>query len=93
MHVPTVLALVSSMLCLAYGTIRAALILHESLVQRILGAPMSFFDVTPNGRILSRFSTDVNSVDTTLPQNLRQSMIVTFRVGQFFYRFSTKFTI
>lgn len=68
------------MLFLAYGTMRAALYLHHSLLRRILGAPMSFFDVTPKGRIMARFSSDVNSVDTALPQNLRQTINIFFRV-------------
>ena len=32
-----------------------------------LQAPVSFFDITPIGRILNRFSSDVFSVDDTLP--------------------------
>ena len=32
-----------------------------------LQAPVSFFDVTPIGRILNRFSSDLYSVDDSLP--------------------------
>jgi len=32
-----------------------------------LQAPVGFFDMTPVGRILNRFSSDVFSVDDTLP--------------------------
>ncbi|CAK8540606.1 unnamed protein product [Lathyrus sativus] len=37
------------------------------MLQSILRAPMSFFDTTPSGRILSRVSTDIIWVDITIP--------------------------
>ncbi len=40
--------------------------LHEDLTKRILKAPTSFFDTTPTGRIVSRFSKDVHSMDEEL---------------------------
>lgn len=70
------------MFCLGYGTMRAALVIHHSLLRRILRAPMLFFDTTPKGRVLSRFSIDLNAIDYNLPQNLRQTLNVTFRVGE-----------
>lgn len=65
----------------AYGTMRAALNLHHSLLNCILGAPQHFFDTTPRGRIISRFSSDMNTVDHNLPMTLRQILQVFFRVG------------
>jgi len=42
--------------------------LHDLLLNGILAAPMSFFDTTPTGRIVSRFSKDIFSLDNELPQ-------------------------
>ncbi|XP_064301990.1 ATP-binding cassette sub-family C member 10 isoform X5 [Phalacrocorax carbo] len=51
----------------AYGTIRAATVIHNRLLQRILKATVTFFDTTPTGRILNRFSSDLYCVDDSLP--------------------------
>lgn len=49
------------------GCLTAAVVLHEVLLKGVLGSPMAFFDTHPLGRILSRFSKDIESVDDDLP--------------------------
>ncbi|XP_066145734.1 multidrug resistance-associated protein 1 isoform X1 [Euwallacea fornicatus] len=59
-------------LALYVGTLNAAKKLHLVLLSNILRAPnTTFFDVTPIGRILNRFSKDVDTLDTVLPMTLR----------------------
>ncbi|KAF9914919.1 hypothetical protein BX616_007298 [Lobosporangium transversale] len=48
--------------------IRASKILFDRLLTRVLRLPMSFFDVTPMGRIVNRFSSDIDAIDTQLPE-------------------------
>ena len=46
--------------------------LHYDLLRRILSVPVAFFDVTPLGRILNRFSSDMLTVDEELSQTISQ---------------------
>ncbi|KAJ3286409.1 hypothetical protein HDU79_006491 [Rhizoclosmatium sp. JEL0117] len=46
-----------------FGAIRASRSLHESLLASVLGAPLRFFETTPLGRILNRFSKDISTID------------------------------
>ncbi|XP_055339689.1 multidrug resistance-associated protein 1-like isoform X2 [Paramacrobiotus metropolitanus] len=57
-------------LCLARGRLRASQSQHELLLDRILHCPMSFFDNTPIGRIHTRFSRDMDTVDLAIPANI-----------------------
>ncbi|XP_035772304.1 multidrug resistance-associated protein 5 [Neolamprologus brichardi] len=49
------------------GTLRASSKLHDELFHKILRCPMKLFDTTPTGRLLNRFSKDMDEVDTRLP--------------------------
>lgn len=67
------IAVVNSMFSLlraflfAYGGICAAKTIHEKLLHVILRGKALFFDTTPLGRILNRFSSDLYTVDDSLP--------------------------
>ena len=63
--------------CLAMAAIFASRTLHNSMLKNILRSPMSFFDTTPLGRILNRFSKDTYIIDEVIPRSLR-SFIFTF---------------
>jgi ATP-binding cassette subfamily C (CFTR/MRP) protein 1 len=54
--------------------------LHSGLLNSMLGAPQSFFDTTPIGRILSRFSKDVYSIDVELSEYLDFFMFMSLQV-------------
>lgn len=52
------------------GCLRAAILLHLSLLFGVMRAPLKFFDKTPTGRILARFSKDIDVLDTGLPEQI-----------------------
>ncbi|KAJ7390662.1 Multidrug resistance-associated protein 1 [Desmophyllum pertusum] len=63
--------LISAMsLILAYSSMKAARNLHQGLLVNIMHLPMQFFETTHIGRIVNRFSRDVNSVDDKIPRSL-----------------------
>ncbi|KAJ2704612.1 hypothetical protein FB645_003109 [Coemansia sp. IMI 203386] len=51
-------------------SIRASSKIHENMLVSVLRSPMSFFDVTPLGRILNRFSSDLQRCDEALPRSV-----------------------
>ncbi|GKV26959.1 hypothetical protein SLEP1_g36168 [Rubroshorea leprosula] len=51
----------------AFGGLQAAVKVHNTLLNRLINAPVQFFDRTPCGRILNRFSSDLYVIDDSLP--------------------------
>ncbi|CAB4400795.1 unnamed protein product [Rhizophagus irregularis] len=51
-----------------FCAIRAARKLHHQMLDGVIRSPMSFFDTTPLGRILNRFSKDIYTIDELLPR-------------------------
>uniref|UniRef100_A0A914W5V4 Uncharacterized protein n=1 Tax=Plectus sambesii TaxID=2011161 RepID=A0A914W5V4_9BILA len=64
----------ASTLCVAIGSYRASRKLHDALVHTVMRSPMSFFDTTPLGRIINRFSKDMENVDDHLPYDMQRSI-------------------
>ena len=61
-------------------TLSAATKLHKTMLLRILRSPMSFFDTTPLGRILNRFSKEIDIVDNQIPMNMRMMFTTSLNV-------------
>lgn len=57
---------------LAGHRIGTSVLFHHHLLNRVLHAPLAFFDVTPLGRILNRFSSDLLTLDEELTQTISQ---------------------
>ena len=65
---------------MAHGALLASRQLHAGLLDNCLRSPTSFYDVTPLGRILNRFSKDVDVVDATIPQTMSMWLRCTLQV-------------
>ncbi|KAK8771661.1 hypothetical protein V5799_025095 [Amblyomma americanum] len=76
--VETIFVLVGS-ISLHLSALRGSQTLHASMLERVLRSPMSFFDTTPMGRILNRFSKDIDTADVTLRFNLRTLFMQFFK--------------
>jgi ATP-binding cassette subfamily C (CFTR/MRP) protein 1 len=63
------------------GALKAAVFMHSSLLHGVLRTPLLFFDTTPTGRILSRFSKDVEVLDNKLPMELNDLIYCLFEVN------------
>ncbi|KAM4624189.1 ATP-binding cassette sub-family C member 3 [Polymixia lowei] len=81
-----ILVMISSF-TLAMGNIGAARKLHFNLLDNKFHTPQSFFDTTPLGRVINRFSKDIYVIDEALP-----STVLMF-LGTFFISLSTMIVI
>ena len=55
-----------SAVTMAVRGVQAARLLHQALLHNKMRSPQSFFDTTPSGRILNRFSKDIYVIDEVL---------------------------
>ncbi|CAH2325660.1 ATP-binding cassette sub-family C member 8 isoform X1 [Pelobates cultripes] len=72
----SILSCLGIIMCLAtsiaveWTGLRVAKKLHNSLLNAVILAPMRFFETTPLGSILNRFSADFNTIDQHIPATL-----------------------
>ncbi|KAF9999779.1 hypothetical protein BGZ79_006630 [Entomortierella chlamydospora] len=54
-----------------HGGLAASRTLHQQLLRKITRAKVRFFDTTPIGRIVNRFSSDISTIDEDVSNNLQ----------------------
>ncbi|XP_075526507.1 ATP-binding cassette sub-family C member 2-like isoform X4 [Dermacentor variabilis] len=70
---------------LSFAMNRLSRVLHHDMLEHVLLSPVSFFDATPRGRILNRFTADLNDVDTRMAvlgrQTIQNSLLALSRLA------------
>ncbi len=54
------------------GGVRAGTTFFKNLTQGVFNAPMRFFDTSPQGRVLNRFTSDTTTIDSSMPSSVGQ---------------------
>lgn len=62
----SIFTLIQTLVQWIFCSIEGSKYLHSIMVDSVLRAPMSFFETTPIGRILNRFSNDIYKIDENL---------------------------
>ena len=52
---------------MALALLKGSSRLHEKMLKRVMRCPISFFDSTPAGRVINRFSKDMDELDVRMP--------------------------
>lgn len=74
------MAMFGTTLAIALGGIVASRHLHADLLQSVLHSPMSFFEVTPSGNLLNRFSKEIDAIDCMIPDGLKMMLGYLFKL-------------
>lgn len=69
-----------SSLTVSLGGLQCSQVLHLALLHSNLRWAMEIFDTTPLGRIVNRFSKDIDTIDNVLPFNIRVVLSQAFMV-------------
>ncbi|TMS00880.1 Multidrug resistance-associated protein 6, partial [Larimichthys crocea] len=73
-------AMFGTTLAIALGGIVASRRLHADLLHSVLHSPMSFFEVTPSGNLLNRFSKEIDAIDCMIPDGLKMMLGYLFKL-------------
>jgi len=69
-----------SAFAVAIASYFASKTLHNNMLDNIVRSPMQFFDTTPLGRILNRFSKDIDMIDEAIPRSIRSFLMTLLTV-------------
>ncbi|KAK2672248.1 hypothetical protein RAB80_012327 [Fusarium oxysporum f. sp. vasinfectum] len=75
------LTVIQTLVLWIFCSIEASRKLHERMANAIFRSPMSFFDTTPAGRILNRFSSDIYRVDEVLARTFNMLFVNAAKSG------------
>ncbi|ETN40306.1 uncharacterized protein HMPREF1541_04582 [Cyphellophora europaea CBS 101466] len=73
------LVVIQTLLLWIFCSIEASRKLHDRMAYAIFRSPMSFFDTTPIGRVLNRFSSDIYRVDEVIARTFNMLFVNTGR--------------
>ncbi|KAM4634683.1 multidrug resistance-associated protein 1-like isoform 2-T2 [Polymixia lowei] len=74
------IAMFSTTLAISLGGIIASRHLHVDLLNNVLRSPMSFFECTPSGNLLNRFSKEVDAIDCMIPDGMKMMLGYLFKL-------------
>ncbi|XP_037363977.1 ATP-binding cassette sub-family C member 6 [Talpa occidentalis] len=72
------IGLFASMAMVLLGGVRASRLLFQRLLWNVARSPLGFFERTPVGNLLNRFSKETDTVDVDIPDKLRSLLIYAF---------------
>lgn len=74
------IAIFATTVAILLGGIIASRHLHLDLLRNVLRSPMSFFESTPSGNRLNRFSREVDAIDCMIPDAFRMMLGYVFKL-------------
>lgn len=80
LSLPAGVAVFGYSMAVSVGGIFASRRLHLDLLHNVLRCPVSFFEQTPSGNLVNRFSKEMDIIDSTLPQIIKMFMGSLFNV-------------
>ena len=54
--------------------------MHGGMVRAVLRAKVSWFEATPLGRVLNRFSSDISQIDQMVAGQFKDTVVMAFNV-------------
>ncbi|XP_076020047.1 multidrug resistance-associated protein 1-like [Genypterus blacodes] len=73
-------AMFGTTLAISLAGIVASRDLHANLLHSVLHSPMGFFEVTPSGNLMNRFSKEIDAIDCMIPDGLKMMLGYLFKL-------------